>query len=323
MPTETVYQAVSNAELKFSGIEFSANRALAYAILAAEAPSAYVMFYRLLKVYSELEKFVSLLSQDYLDSLTDSQQHRLCLRMQDAHTILARFLRSPEAARIVRFPLLGSLVTRLQERTDDLDDVLEGVFLARDSQPKALMAACEAHIDAYRKTHLSESRIDGELFYQFQRLCKQWRLTDPGLGSEFERVVQGISQQRVPHQTRKVQATVQLELCIYRPTGNNPHRQEKYDWRIIALSEKASGVISPILVYRKPVGSDVNQELLRLVLADVVREASLRLGGCAVADCGGLVSPIEPTESERVCGATHVKNRCSECGTIYWRTEDI
>jgi hypothetical protein len=57
--------------------------------------------------------------------------------MQDAHTILTRLLRSPEAASIVRFPLLGTLASRLQERTEDLDDVLEGMILAGDSQPKA------------------------------------------------------------------------------------------------------------------------------------------------------------------------------------------
>jgi hypothetical protein len=60
------------------------------------------------------------------------------------------------------------------------------------------MAACEAHIEAYRKTHLSENGIDGELFSQFERLCKQWRLTDPGLGSDLERVVLGISQLGFP-----------------------------------------------------------------------------------------------------------------------------
>ena len=316
-----MYKTMTTSKVEFKGIEFSANRALAYAILAAEAPNNYVMVYRLVKVLSELGRFISFLTQDYLKCLTDSQQHRLCLRMQDGHTILARFLRSPEVASIARLPLLGSLVTRLQERTDDLDDVLDGIFLAGDSQSKALMAACEAHIDAYRKMHLSENMIDGELWSQFQRLCKQRGLTDPSLGSDLDRVVTGISQCRVPHQTRKVQASVQLEFCIYRPAARNRHRQERYDWRIIALSEKESGVVYPVLVYRKPFGSDLNQEPLKVVLRDVVREVSLRLGRCVVPDCGGSVRPKEPIESARVCESTHIKNHCSECGTIYWMIE--
>ena len=128
LSTEAMYKTMTTAEAEFREIEFSANRALAYAILAAEAPNGYVMFYRLLKALAELEKFIPFLTPDYLESLADSQQRRLCLRMQDAHTILTRLLRSPEAASIVRFPLLGTLVRRLQERTEDLDDVLEACF---------------------------------------------------------------------------------------------------------------------------------------------------------------------------------------------------
>jgi hypothetical protein len=41
------------------------------------------------------------------------------------------------------------------------------------------MAACEAHTEAYRKTHLWENGIDDELFSQLERHCKQRRLTDP------------------------------------------------------------------------------------------------------------------------------------------------
>jgi hypothetical protein len=314
-------QTMTTAEAKFREIEFSANRALAYAILATEAPSRYVMFYRLLKVLATLEKFISFLTADYLETLTASQEHRIGLCMQKAHTILARSLRSPGADTIVRFPLLRSLVTRLQERTDDLADVLEGMFLAGDPQPKALMAACEAHIEACRKTNLPENTIDVELFSQFERLCKQWRLTDPGLGSNLDRVVLGISQRRIPHQRRRVQASDRLELYIYRPASKNLCRGQNYDWRIIALSEKASGVTYPVVVYRMPVGSDVENGPLKQVLADVIREMCLRLGRCAVPDCDGAVRPVEPTERAKVSEVTQIKNRCSKCRTIYWRTE--
>ena len=314
---------MTTAEPKFGEIEFSANRALAYAILAAEAPNRYVMFYRLHKVLAELEKFISLLTPDYLETLTASQEHRIGLCMQRAHTILARSFRSPGADTIVCFLLLRSLVSRLQERTDDLADVLEGMFLAGDSQPKTLIAACEAQIEAWRKTHLPQDSIDGELCSQFERLCKQWQLTDPGLGSNLDRVVLGISQRRIPHQRRRVQASDRLELYLYRPAGKKLCRGQNYDWRIIALSEKASGVIYPVVVYRMPVGSDVENGPLKQVLTDVIREVCLRLGRCVVPDCGGAVRPVEPIERAKVSEVAQIKNRCSKCGTIYWRTESI
>jgi hypothetical protein len=314
---------MATAEAQFKEIEFSANRALAYAILAAEAPNRYVMFYRLHKVLAELEKFISFLTPDYLETLAASQERRIGTCMQKAHTILARSFRSPGADTIVRFPVLRSVVSRLQERTDDLADVLEGMFLAGDSQPKALIAACEAQIEACRKTHFPENTLDGELFYQFERLCKQSQLTDPGLGSQLDRVVLGISQRRIPHQRRRVQASDRLELCIYRPAGKNLCRGQNYDWRILALSENASGVIYPIVAYRMPVGSDVENGPLKQVLTDVIREVCLRLGRCAVPDCDGAVRQVEPTERAKVCEVDQIKNRCSKCGNIYWRTESI
>ncbi len=316
-------QTITTAEAQFKEIEFSANRALAYAILAAEARNRYVMFYRLHKVLAELEKFISFLTPDYLETLTGSQEHRIGLCMQKEHTILARSFRSPGADTIARFPLLRNLVSRLQKRTDDLADILEGMFLAGDSQPKALMAACEARIEACRKTHLPENTIDGELFSQFERLCKQWKLTDPGVGSNLDRVVLGISQRRIPHQRRRVQVSDRLELYIYRPAGKNLYRGQNYDWRIIALSEKASGGIYPVVVYRMPVGSDVENGPLKQVLVDAIREVCLRLGRCVVPDCDGAVRPVEPTERVKVSEVNQIKNRCSKCGTIYWRTESI
>lgn len=314
---------MTTAEPKFGEVEFSANRALAYAILAAEAPNRYVMFYRLHKVLAELEKFISFLTPDYLETLTAAQEHRIGLCLQKAQTILARSLRSPEANTVACFPLPRSLVSRLQERTDDLADVLEGMFLAGDSQSKALMAACEAHIEACRKTYLPEASIDGELYSQFECVCKQWELTDPGLGSNLDRVVLGISQRRIPHQRRRVQASDRLELYIYRPAGKKLCAGQNYDWRIIALLEKASGLIYPVLGYRMPVGSDVENGPAKQVWTGVIRELCLRLGRCVVPDCDGAVSPVEPTERAKVSEVAQIKNRCSKCGTIYWRTESI
>lgn len=118
---------MSSAEANFGEIEFGANRALAYAILATETANGYVTLYRLSKVFSELEKFIQFLTPDYLETLTDGQNRRLRLRMQDTYVLLTRFLRSPEAERFKRFPALQAFVSRLQEGTDDLAHVLEGM----------------------------------------------------------------------------------------------------------------------------------------------------------------------------------------------------
>jgi hypothetical protein len=127
---ETLQEIMNSAEADFGEIEFGANRALGYAILATETPDGYRTLYRLSKVFSELEKFVPFLTPDYLASLTDAQKRSLRLRMQDTHVLLTRFLRSPEAERFRCFPVLQSFVGRLQEGTDDLANVLDGMPFA-------------------------------------------------------------------------------------------------------------------------------------------------------------------------------------------------
>jgi hypothetical protein len=289
---------MTKAKAKIIEIEFGTNRALAYAILASEAPNVYLMSYRFLKVLVELEKFISILTPDYLKSLMDSQRRRLFLRMQDTHMILARFLRSPEAASIVRFPVLGNTVGRLRERADDLNDIVEGILLAEDSHAKALLAAFEACIEAHRRPHLPQNEIDRELLFQFEQLCKQWRLTDPGFGSDLERLVQGISRCRVPHWVRRVESSAHLELCLYRAAGKN---LQKYDWRIIGLAEKTSATIYPVAVYRKRVGSDVNQVLLEELLADALRRVCLGPAPCGGSEDGEGPGFVDQSEKTNVC----------------------
>jgi hypothetical protein len=121
---------MNRAEADFGEIEFGANRALAYAIVATETQNGYVTLYRLNKVFTELEKFVPFLTPEYLESLTDGQKRSLKLRLQDTHVWLARFLQSPEAEGFRRFPALQSFVDRLQEGTDDLAEVLGGMPFA-------------------------------------------------------------------------------------------------------------------------------------------------------------------------------------------------
>ena len=121
---------MNSAEADFGEIEFGANRALAYAMLATETPDGYVTLYRLSKVFSELEKFIPFLQPDYLDSLNDGQKRRLRLRMQDTHALLTRFLRSSETERFSRFSALKKFLDRLQEGTDELANVLDNMPFA-------------------------------------------------------------------------------------------------------------------------------------------------------------------------------------------------
>jgi hypothetical protein len=124
---------MNTTPVDFGQIEFSANRTLAYVILASGSLNNYVVLvYRLSEVASELKKFLPFLTPEYLESLSDRRKRRLTLRLQDAHRLLVQLSRSPEAETFSRFPILRRLVNRLREKTEDLAFVLDDLVLAGD-----------------------------------------------------------------------------------------------------------------------------------------------------------------------------------------------
>ena len=80
---------MSIAGITADHLEFSANRTLAYAILATEAPNDYLRLYRMNKVLSDLRKMLPLLTAEFSQSFPKQQKDRLILRLQDAYKILA------------------------------------------------------------------------------------------------------------------------------------------------------------------------------------------------------------------------------------------
>lgn len=126
---------MNTTPVDFGEIEFGANRTLAYEILASESLNNYVvLMYRLSKVASELKKLLPVLTPAYLESLTDRRKYRLTLRLQDAYRLLTQLSRSSEAETFSHFPVLRTLVNRLQEETEDLAQVLERLFVAKDRE---------------------------------------------------------------------------------------------------------------------------------------------------------------------------------------------
>jgi hypothetical protein len=127
--------SMNTTAVDFGEIEFGANRTLAYVILASESLNNYVvLIYRMSKVWSELKKLLPVLSPAYLASLTDRQKYRLNLRLQDTFKLLVQLSVSSEAETFSHFPVLRTLVNRLQEGTEDLARVLERLFGTGDRE---------------------------------------------------------------------------------------------------------------------------------------------------------------------------------------------
>jgi hypothetical protein len=144
--------------MMFGEIEFTTNRALAYAILASQTAHAYITaIHRSRELANALEALVKVLTSENLARLTQDQKKWLTPRLQEIHGHLVTSSRSSEAAILSRLPILGSLVTRVQDKTEDLDDIIEDLVLVTDADFRNLIAACERTIIA------SEGELIGQM----------------------------------------------------------------------------------------------------------------------------------------------------------------
>jgi hypothetical protein len=135
--------------LVFGEIETSTNRALAYAILMAQAAHAYLaLILDLREGVKSLEGLVSVLTPDRLERLSAEQKEWLKPRLQETHKHLVAFARSEHAARLGRLPVLDGLVARMQDSTEDVNDIIEDIVLAEDADFRNLISACAKNIKA-------------------------------------------------------------------------------------------------------------------------------------------------------------------------------
>jgi hypothetical protein len=66
------------------------------------------------------------------------------------HRVLADFSRSPEARAIAKLPVLNGLASNLQDKTEDLNDLIENLVLADNEDFKVLISDCASSIGLLR-----------------------------------------------------------------------------------------------------------------------------------------------------------------------------
>lgn len=139
--------ATTASVMVFGEIEISANRALAYAILASQAAHGYLMaIVRLREVTKALEDLIKVMSPDRLEGLSAEHKDWLKAKLQEIHKHLAAFSRSNDVVVLSGVPILSGYISRLQDDTEDLDDVIEDLILVSDADFLHLIGACSANI---------------------------------------------------------------------------------------------------------------------------------------------------------------------------------
>src|SRR5579884_2822549 len=129
----------------FHDIEQTADRVLAYALLTRLAKNYVMCVYRLREVANPLEDLLARLPSDTVEKLAHDESEsaaRLRSRLQELYAVLAGFSKSGEATTLggVPLPIIPGLVRRIQDRTEDLGNIVVDILLARNEEFRSLIA---------------------------------------------------------------------------------------------------------------------------------------------------------------------------------------
>lgn len=126
--------------MTYGEIERTAERATAYALLAKTATTIVSTSLRTYELVRALELLLRMVTQERVDQLDPSRVDRLTAQLQKVHAPLVDAARSPEAQKLLNIPILGKFVSRVQDLTEDLSDLIENLVLLRDPAFKKLIA---------------------------------------------------------------------------------------------------------------------------------------------------------------------------------------
>jgi hypothetical protein len=140
------------ATITINEIEQRADRAFAYALLARSAKSYVMCIYRLREVGRALDTLIGAIRPEHVARLAHDESDsgvRLRSRLTELHHLLVEFAGSEEAAKLNDFPLpiIPGLVQSIQDRTEDLGDIVENLALSRSDDLRNLVSCCAASLN--------------------------------------------------------------------------------------------------------------------------------------------------------------------------------
>jgi hypothetical protein len=132
--------------ITFDEIERSTESTLGHALLAKASTSDFAMFVRLWGVCSGLDILVKMLTPDKIHRMTQEQREALEYRLRELHGLLVCLGKSGDLDSMQRVPFLGSRINTLQERSEDLSDVLDNFTLIGDPGMRRLVSDCATSV---------------------------------------------------------------------------------------------------------------------------------------------------------------------------------
>jgi hypothetical protein len=130
--------------------------------VAKNARNAVIGIATTLVVSKTLDRLVTALTPERLASLSPKNKAELTADLQELHALLVVGCRQSEREQSRAFRLLMS---KIEERTEDLGDIIEDLVLSGDEQFKMLLSDCVKSISAPVISELvgrMEGRLDGQ-----------------------------------------------------------------------------------------------------------------------------------------------------------------
>jgi hypothetical protein len=133
------------AVVTFNELERQSEFTKGWALAAKNARNAAVGVALTMVASAALDRLVKSLAPEKLGTLSKENKAELTAHLQDLHSLLAACCRRSQhdQSRLFRY-----LRANIENRTEDLGDIIEDLVLSEDEQFKALLADCVRSISA-------------------------------------------------------------------------------------------------------------------------------------------------------------------------------
>jgi hypothetical protein len=162
---------------------------------------------------------------------------------------------------------------------------------------------------------LAECTVNSEASPQFNKLREYWKRKGfPQIDKDLADAFAAISKDILAVKANRVQAGPLIEVYKYRQNSRDIKRGSSYGWRIIALFERRTATMYPIIVHPKTAYDKAGDD----AIAEDVKEIRQILGYCISPECDGTMTSAQPLEQTQDGYLTHTKMKCLKCGSIQW-----
>jgi len=139
--------------ITFDEIERETSKAKAYALLAGVSVAFPLVAIWMWQVSRNLKKLLKKLNPNNLELLSPEQGESLLQDLRQLHPLMARLSRNVEWFK--RIPICGHFAKQIEDRADELFEVMDDLVLMTNRDMKKLIAQCVAKLPTSQENQIA------------------------------------------------------------------------------------------------------------------------------------------------------------------------